>query len=201
MGWSASPPIQSKNGLSRMALWGLSIIILVAAVIYFIWPQYFDFMKERPVPVPPSSEQAPDSSGGPTPTDRGATAEGPQDKPLSPSEIWELEKIKDLMEKIRGANLAKNINLFMSCYASDFKDREEKEKATVESWASFNYLSLSYELKSYSISLDTAKVKVEWLMKFSPKAGGNPKESNTVLDVTLKKEDNDWKIKEISNAS
>ena len=47
--------------------------------------------------------------------------------PASQGEEQEIERIKALLENIRTANLQKNIDLFMSCYALDFKDREEQE--------------------------------------------------------------------------
>ena len=164
-------PGKSIKNFLRLPLAVLSIVILIAGGIYFFWSQYSYFTPKpsgpaKPsVPVPPSSEQATDLSGTSTPNDRPATVEEPQEKALSPSETWELEKIKDLLEKIRRANLEKNIDLFMSCYSADFKDREGRERAALKSWENFNYLSLTYDLKDHSISGDTAKVRVEWLIK------------------------------------
>jgi rRNA maturation endonuclease Nob1/ketosteroid isomerase-like protein len=113
------------------------------------------------------------------------------------AETLEIEKIKGLLENIRQANLQKNIDLFISCYAMDFKDREGKKKATLAYWKKFDYLDLSYDLKNPSISGDTAKARVEWVIKISSKTGGRPQESKTILDVTLKKEEGGWKIKEV----
>jgi rRNA maturation endonuclease Nob1/ketosteroid isomerase-like protein len=112
-------------------------------------------------------------------------------------ETLEIRKIKDLLENIRQANLQKNIDLFISCYASDFKDREGKKKATLAYWKKFDYLDLSYDLKNPLISGDTAKVKVEWLIRISSKTGSQLQENKTLLDVTLKKEEGGWKIKEV----
>jgi ketosteroid isomerase-like protein len=112
-------------------------------------------------------------------------------------EALEVEKIKSLLENIRQANLQKDIDLFISCYASDFKDREGKKKATLDNWKKYDYLDLSYDLKNPLISGDTAKAKVEWLIKTSSKAGGQPQEIKTTVDVTLKKEEGGWKIKEV----
>ena len=114
------------------------------------------------------------------------------------NELGGVDGIKDLLEKIRQANLQNNIDLFMSCYASDFKDREGKRRATLESWEKFNYLDMSYDLKQWSISLDTAEARVGWLMRISPKSGGQPRESKTVLDVPFKKEEDSWKIKALN---
>jgi len=113
------------------------------------------------------------------------------------SETPEIGKIKDLLENIRQANLQKNIDLFISCYATDFKDREGKKKATLAYWKKFDYLDLSYDLKNPSISGNTAKARIEWLIKISPTSVRQPQESKTILDVTLKKEEGGWKIKEV----
>ena len=109
----------------------------------------------------------------------------------------EAERIKFLFETIKQANLKKNIDLFMSCYSLDFKDRKRKRLDTLENWKHFHYLDLSYSLKKQAISGDIATVRVEWFMKISPKGTGKPEDSRTVLDVVLKREGDRWKIKEI----
>jgi ketosteroid isomerase-like protein len=113
------------------------------------------------------------------------------------ADTLEIEKIKGMLENIRQANLRKNIDLFLSCYSTDFKDREVKKKATLDNWKKFDYLDLSYDLRNPSISGDTAKAKVEWLIRIFPTTGGKPQESKTTLDVLLKKEEGGWKIKEV----
>jgi hypothetical protein len=113
----------------------------------------------------------------------------------------EAEKIRGLFEDIRQANLKKNIGLFMSCYSRDFQDKKGKRLATLASWESFNYLDLSYDLKKQTILGDSADVSVEWLIRTSPKAGGQPQDSRTVLNVTLSREEGNWKIREIKSSS
>jgi ketosteroid isomerase-like protein len=187
----------------RLPLGVLTIVILVAAGIYFFWSQYSYFAAKPSGPAKPtgpglvSSEQATGSSSTSTPTDRTPPVAEPQEKVLSPSEAWEVEKMKELLEKIRRANLRKDIDLFMSCYSTDFKDRDAREKTTLKYWDNFNYLDLSYDIKSHSISGDAAKARVEWSIRVAPRIGGKAQESKTLLDVVLKKEDNDWKIKEV----
>jgi ketosteroid isomerase-like protein/RNA polymerase subunit RPABC4/transcription elongation factor Spt4 len=203
MGKIVTPPAKGIKSFLRLPLGVLSIVILIAAALYFFWSQYsyFTAKPSRPAkpsgPGPISSEQATGSSGTSTPTDRTAPVAEPQEKVISPSETWEVEKIKELLEKIRRANFRKDIDLFMSCYSTDFKDREGRERTTLKYWDNFNYLALSYDLKSHSISGDSAKARVEWLIRIVPRMGGQGQESKTLLDVMLKKEDNDWKIKEV----
>ncbi len=124
--------------------------------------------------------------------------------PKSPDlviEAEEAEKIKALFETIRQANLKKDIDLFMSCYSLEFKDRKRKRLDTLESWKTFNYLDLTYDLKTQTISGDSAHVRVEWWMKISPKRSPKPKDNRAVLDTVLKREGGYWKIKEIQPIS
>jgi ketosteroid isomerase-like protein len=116
-------------------------------------------------------------------------------------EVREDEKIKSLFGKIRQANLEKRIDLFMSCYSADFKDRNGKRLETLETWNNFDYLDLSYELKELTVTTQTARVRVEWRINISPKNEGTPQKTTSLLEVTLKKEDGHWKIGEIKPAS
>jgi len=204
-------PKKPKKDYRRLFLEVGGITIMVVAGGYFLWSIYSHLIK-RPEPMTPISKEGAtqvlhrsSSSTNPTasntepvethPPFPSADSETPSK--MSYAEIQEIENIKTLLENIRQANLQKNIDLFISCYAIDFKDREGKKKATLTYWKSFDYLNLSYDLKNPSISVDLAKAKVEWLIKISPKTGGQAQESKTLLEVILKKEEGGWKIKEV----
>jgi ketosteroid isomerase-like protein len=166
------------------------VIILLAAAGYFLWPKYSYLIKKQPQLVGPIPKETITAPATLTPkVQPPSTAPG--------TELRETERIKSLLEDIRQANLQKNIDLFMSCYAQDFKDRARKKLSTLENWKSFDYLDLSYNLKSQTISGDVATIKVEWKTTASQKGGGQPEESGTTLDVKLKKENGEWKITEI----
>jgi ketosteroid isomerase-like protein len=160
------------------------IFVLVIAVGYFFW-------------------QRPSSSGTSLSKEIASpSAETPSRQSQPPvSKKEEAEKIRSLFENIRQANLKKNIGLFMSCYSRDFEDKEGKRIAILETWENFNYLDLSYHLKKQTITGDTANVRVEWLIRASPKAGGQPQDTRSLLNVMLSREEGDWKIKAIQSAS
>ena len=124
----------------------------------------------------------------------------PEGSKTPSSENREMENIRTLLENVRQSNLQKDMDLFISCYASDFADLEARKRATLAYWEKFNYLDLSYDLKDPSISTETARARVEWLIKTSSKAGGRPQENRSVLEVTFKKEEWAWKIKEVKQA-
>jgi hypothetical protein len=121
--------------------------------------------------------------------------------PQTVTENEEAKKIKSVFEDFRRANLQKNIDLFMSCFSGDFDGTEQKRKDTLKMWEMFTYYDLSYDLKKQKIAGDAADVRLEWVSKTSERASGKFRNDRTLLDVTLKRERDDWKIKEIKPAS
>jgi hypothetical protein len=161
----------------------IAMVILIGAGGYFLLQGHSHqvsspHFKETPLPLPPSPSH-------------GQTS----------AETQEIEKIRSLFESIRMANLQKDIDLFMSCFSRDFKGRDGKRVDALKMWENYNYLNLSYELKNKSISGDTSNIQLEWLVKTSQKRSGKIQEGKTLLDVTLKREDGLWKIKEIKTIS
>ena len=166
-----------------LLLIGILIPLMVAGA-YFLWPQHTEsgtpVLKE--IVVPPSTPSS-------------------LSHPPTVMEDKDLEKIGSLFENIRQANLQKNIDLFMSCFSSNFNGTEAKRLNTLKMWENYNYLDLSYDLKKRTISGDTADVRLEWLVRTSQKTGGQEKDGRTLLDVTLKREDGRWKITDIKPVS
>jgi hypothetical protein len=181
-----------KKDYPRAILNWTGIAVICIAGGYFVWSAYSHVTAKRPdvSPVSASQETASSSVAIPVLTSPGAPV----------SEAEEIEQIGNLLDNIRKANLEKNIDLFLSCYAKDFKDREGKKRATLHSWTRFNFLDLSYFLEPPSLSENSARARVEWLARFTPKNGGQPQESKTVLNVIFKKEDGAWKIGEIKSS-
>jgi ketosteroid isomerase-like protein len=167
--------------------------IICIAIGYFLWSTYSHIVVKKPDPLitPPSNEKAS------SPVSASLTI-SPSDG--STTEAEEIGKIKDLLENIRKANLSKDIDLFISSYSRDFKDREGKKRATLESWENFNFLDLTFDLRTPSVSGHIARARIEWLARFSPKSGGQSQESKTILDVVFKKEEGGWKIGEIKES-
>ena len=166
-----------------LAVAGVIIVIAVVAYLSTMGPEPSASTSGDPVVLSPAVSSSP---------------------PVNPSpqgEEPEIEKIKALLDNIQKANLQKNIDLFMSCYALDFKDREEKKRSTIENWKNFNYTDLSYNVKNQTVSGDTASIEVEWLTKISQNKDSQPRENRTVIDASLKKEDGSWRIKETRTAS
>jgi len=185
MGGNIVSPGLTGNLLRPLTLLTASvIIILTIAGGYFLWQRHSQYSRpiSKEIVTPPSPPPPPNS-------------------PHTVTESKEVEKISSLFENIKQANLQKNIHLFMSCFSRDFNSMEGKRLDTLKMWENYNYLDLSYDLKKQTISGDTANVRLEWLVKTSQKVGGQLQDGRTVLDVTLKREDGRWKIKEIKSVS
>ena len=218
-----------KKDYRRLGIEVGSIMIMVLAGGWLLWSVYSYFTKpKQPEPRAPISKnvalQTLPSSSSSTPPATAVAGSGESkntegsssiskeaapappspslaDVPKTPSaEAQEVGSIKTLLESVRQSNLKKDIDLFVSCYASDFENMEGRKRATIAYWEKFNYLDLSYDVRNLSISVETAKARVEWLIKTSLRGGGQYQENKSVLDVAFKKEDGKWKIKEVKQA-
>jgi hypothetical protein len=203
----------------------ISIIILILIGGYLLWSIYSHVSLKKPdINAPPSKEAISLLPSRPTTSTKSMTPPMepkivtseeleketavfpsapavPTTLKTSVSDRKEIENITNLFENIRQANLKKNIDLFMSCYSAGFKDQEGKKRETLKNWENFTYINLSYNLKEHTISGDTAGIRVEWVIHFYHKESNQPQESKTVLDVTLNREPDGWKIKNIKAIS
>jgi hypothetical protein len=177
----------------------LSIVLLLMVAAYFLINH---FLTEEGVgPRPPSSKKTIES-----PEKESSTISKEHSSAVPSSEVpvvllpQEVQKLLDLLEDIRQANLKKNISLLMSCYASDYEGLEERRRTALQSWERYNYLDLDYVLKVESVSINAAKARVEWKIRSIPIAGGQSEEGKSVLNVVFQKEKNHWKIQEVSPA-
>jgi len=211
-----------KKDYRRLGLEVGSIMIMVFAGGFLLWSVYSYFAKpKQPEPgtpisknvavqtLPSSSSSTPpattvaepgeskNTEGSSSISKEAAPASLPDTSKTPSAETQEIGSIKTLLENVRQSNLQKDMDLFAACYASDFENIEGRKRATVAYWEKFNYLDLSYDLKDLSVSVETAKARVEWLIKTSSRTGGQSQQNKSILDVTFKKEEGKWKIKEV----
>ncbi len=207
----AGRPEKIRIRIPSLSFQNIGFVILIFIGGYLLWSIYSHLAPKKPnTNVPPSKEPTELLSPRPATAEKPLTplvepkvADSPP-APLPPIasktdllDEKEIEQIKKLFENIREANLQKNIDLFISCYSAAFKDLEGKKRETLKNWGNFTYINLSYTLREHSISGGSAGVIVEWVIRFAPKAGGKPLESKTVLDVSLNREPDGWKINKI----
>ena len=176
---------RTRTFLSPMPLVLAGMIILIALAVYLS-----------------TKRSAPSASPSKEPLASAPAASSVHSVPTPEQEQeQEIGKIRTLLEDIRQANLQENIDLFMSCYALDFDGREEKKESTLENWKTLDYVDLSFSFKNPTVSADTAHLEIEWQIKTTQDKGSQPQESRILIDASLKKEDGNWKIKEIKTSS
>ena len=175
----------------------LTIILLLMVAFYFLINHFLT--GERVAPGTPGSKKTIELP------EKESSTISKKASPTIPSSALpvvllpqEIQKLLDLLENIRRANLKKDIHLLMSCYGSGYKDLEERRRTALQSWSKYNYLDLDYVLKVESILIDSAKGRVEWRIRSIPVTGGQPEEGKSVLNAIFQKEKNEWKIKEVT---
>ncbi len=189
-------PEKSKKSFFYSLHGILSIILVLMVAIYLLITQLLRTRSDAPgTPIP---QKIIEQEAGRSPSPSKEVL------PVSPDSVpvvllpQEIQKLQDLLENVRQANLKKNIDLLMSCYASEYKDLEERRRTALQFWSKHNYLDLEYTLKVESVSIDSAKARVEWRIRSIPLAGGPIEEGKSVLNVIFKKEKNKWKIVEVA---
>lgn len=188
--------LRKKLFLKPIFIGSAAIIILIIVGGYLLWPKYSYLIRKKTPPIELIQKTEPPTISG------VSNSSQKTEKPhIQQSEAETIDSIKNTLETIRQANLQQNIELFMSCYSNEFKDRENRKSNTLENWKHFDYLDLSYNLKNYSISGEIAEARVEWFVLTQPKGSGQSQESKVTLDVTFIKEEGGWKIKEIRPVS
>lgn len=193
-----------KRDYRRLSFYLGELVIMIIAGGYLLWSLYIHlFSKEVSSKTKnakePTVQELSSSSSSPPSFPSSSPSSSMSSLPITTAleETETIRKIRELLENIRKANLHQDIELFLSCYSKDFKDREGKKRATLESWKKFNYIELSYHLKKFSLSSETARAIVVWFIKYCPKSGGPSQENKTTLEVLFQKEEEEWKIREI----
>jgi ketosteroid isomerase-like protein len=153
---------------------------------------------KQPIEKPSVPEEKPAAIPSPPSIPMASKASLPE---TSLSDEKEVENIENIFENIRKANLRNDVDLFMSCYSKSFKDWERKKRGVLKNWEDFTYIDLTYDVRKLTISGNTAVVRIEWVTLFSAKGGGRYQKSKSLSDVTLNKEPDGWKIKDIKPVS
>ena len=104
--------------------------------------------------------------------------------------------IRNLFMTIGSANLKEDINLFQTGYSSDFPDWGEKRRKTLAMWQKYDFIKLGHYIAELDIQRDKAEAFLIWSITISER-GGSPREMETTNQVTLRKEEDGWKIVEL----
>lgn len=163
-----------KEKPEGMNKWTLAVI---ATAILFIVSALYLFTKipfKKPEPVPPQVVS-----------------------PLPAKEVVDLEGVRELLEKIKRANLEKDIELFESCYSPDYEELNKRIEKALTLWENFDFIHLEYILKDNIIKEREGTIRVSWDIKVRSRDKGEIKEMKDDLTVFIIKNENSWKIKRV----
>ena len=109
--------------------------------------------------------------------------------------------VERMAEKIRSAHLNKDINKFLSCYASTYPKLGQLENSVLELWKKYDVKEINYRITNVQrLGERQASAVVVWSFQlYDPHNNDYQLNTKTVM-VTLEKTNGDWKIKESKDA-
>lgn len=161
-------PIPRRSSRRPSRLISLLGVLLVAAGIWYVW---------RQLPVPPPVERT------------SPTAAASQENLK--------RQVEKLSEKIRAAHLNKDINKWLSCYASTYPNLGQGENQVLELWKNYDIKSVDYRISNVQRLSDTrATANIVWNIQLYNLSTHDFDLRRLSYKVTLEKSGNDWKIQD-----
>jgi hypothetical protein len=82
---------------------------------------------------------------------------------LEPRVVLEGEKVREILEQIRQAQLTKDINLFLKAYAPSFPNLNQKKGSVLKTWQQYDYLDLRFQVENiHQKDAHTIVARVTW---------------------------------------
>jgi hypothetical protein len=153
-------------------IWALVLVLLVA---------YFLVLRET---APTGSVAASGSKSVPS----SATIVSPQVPPAQQSTqshpIPELQKVTDLLDQVREAQLKKDIGLFLEAYSPSFPNLDKKKESILKTWEKYDYLDMHFTIENLQkLNANTIIAKVVWDITLEDVHSG--KKSTLVRDYVV----------------
>ncbi|MBA4372981.1 MAG: hypothetical protein C0402_08960 [Thermodesulfovibrio sp.] len=104
------------------------------------------------------------------------------------------EDIRRLLEDIRTANITKDLKLWESRYAADYRELKGKRESILEQWKQFDYLSLRYRVEDLQPQGAGADAVIVWDIELKPVKGGGSSKITSRLASTFVRENGTLKI-------
>jgi hypothetical protein len=116
-----------------------------------------------------------------------------------PTAISEWEEVRDLLNRVREAQMKEDIHLFLDAYSPTFPNLVEKKKSVLKSWQRFDYLDMNFNIGNIQrLTPHTIMVTVGWDISFED---AHSKKKSTLLQdylITLSNVSGKWLIQEVT---
>lgn len=105
--------------------------------------------------------------------------------------------VERLAERIRSAHLNKDINKWLSCYASSYPKLGQLENSILELWKNHDVKEVSYRISNVQPLGDRqASAVIVWSFQVYDQRSHDYQLLRQAYKVTLEKTNGDWKIKD-----
>ncbi len=106
-------------------------------------------------------------------------------------------EVETISEKIRSALLTKDINKWLSCYSSDYRNLGQLENQILELWKNYDIKSVDYRISNVQRLSDTeATANIVWNIQLYNQSTHDFDLRRLSYKITLEKRGNDWKIRD-----
>ena len=178
--------------ISRWA-WLTGGLIALLVIFGIIFAFYF---LNRPRWVPAPVAESPTTSP-PVPGNRIVSREGKA--PGTRSAVDSLQgDLEEILNRIKEANLKKNILLYMGTLSAQYPQAEKKRQEVSKTWEKFDFKQMAFSVnKLQEVDGNNAIAEVKWTTTAQNKTTGDLQTGNFYYRVRLTKELGQWKINKI----
>jgi hypothetical protein len=151
------------NLVKAMRLMWRQLLFIWAVVILLFIAYFFILGRSAPVtkiaaPADKALEKAGQTSEAVVPSQAPATQQTIKSTPLP-----EWEEVNSILEKIRTAQLKKDIHLILNAYSPDFPNIDKKKENILKIWQQYDFLDMHYNIENIQkINAHTIIAKVVW---------------------------------------
>ncbi len=97
--------------------------------------------------------------------------------------------------------MKKDMNLFISCYASDYPNLGELERQTYENWKNYDFKNVSYNINNVRrVGTNQAAAELVWNFQLLNNQTKATEMQRGVYNIMLEDSSGTWKIKESKEA-
>jgi hypothetical protein len=104
-------------------------------------------------------------------------------------------EVERLAERIRSAHLNKDINKWLSCYASNYPKLGQLENSILELWKNHDVKEVSYRISNVQrLGDDQASAVVVWSFQVYDQRSHDYQLLRQAYQITMEKRNGEWKI-------
>jgi hypothetical protein len=100
-----------------------------------------------------------------------------------------------VLNRLREAQIHKDLEKYLNLYASTFPQREEKRAHTLKIWGTYDYTDLEYEVGEIKpLAVDQALARVTWHLQVRNLRNNSTRTLTQTFRVWFSREAGQWRI-------